>query len=135
MNNHLRLRYAWGALAAGVLIMSALPGRIWIGPVTLPYCPSRWVHFLVYVAVTSIPCAAWRTKSGVLCCLSVIAFSVVRVFFFAVAGSTANGLENVFSDLFGIAAGILLGLNLRVMGSSAGTVAGMKQNRRRTMTR
>ena len=77
MNNHLRLRSAWDVLAGGVLIMSALPGGSWLGQVTVPYCPNRWVHFLVYAAVASIPCAAWRTKRGVLCCLSVVGFSVV----------------------------------------------------------
>lgn len=119
MNNHLRLRSAWDVLAGGVLIMSALLGGSWLSQVTVPYCPNRWVHFLVYAAVTSIPCAAWRTKRGVLCSLSVIGFSVVCGFFLAVACRQENGLENVFSDLFGIAAGVLLGLNLRFMGGSA----------------
>ena len=119
MNNHLRLRSAWDVLAGGVLIMSALLGGSWLGQVIVPYCPNRWVHFLVYAAVTSIPCAAWRTKRGVLCSLSVIGFSVVCGFFLAIACRQENGLENVFSDLFGIAAGVLLGLNLRLMGGSA----------------
>jgi hypothetical protein len=119
MNNRLRLRSPWDVLAGGVLIMSVLLGGSWLGQVTAPYCPNRWIHFLVYAAVTSIPCAAWRTKRGVLCSLSVIGFSVVCGFFLAIAGRPENGLENVFSDLFGIAAGVLLGLNLRLMGGSA----------------
>lgn len=131
MNNHLRLRYVWAVLAAGVLFFSALSGASWLGQVTVPYCPSRWIHFLVYAAVTSIPCTAWCKKRSVLFCLSVVAFSAVCELLLAIAGRPARGLENAVSDFFGIAAGVLLGLNLRLSRSSAGMVSGMSQEKRR----
>lgn len=119
MNNRLRLCSPWDVLVGGVLIMSLLLGGSWLGQAIAPYCPSRWVDFLVYAAVTSIICSARRTKMGVLCSLSAIGCSAVCGFFLAIACRQQNGLENVFSDLFGIAAGVLLGWNLRLMGSSS----------------
>jgi len=40
--------------------------------------------------------------------------------------------ELIPSDLFGIAAGVLLGLNLRLMNSSAGAEAGLPEGQRRS---
>lgn len=132
MNNRLRLGFAWGVLAGAALFISVLPGGRWLGQVTAAYFPARWVHFLVYAAVTSIPCAAWRTKKIVLVGLSFIGLSVACDLLLTLAARPGRSLENVFSDLFGIAAGVLFGLNLRLSRNSAKTVAGMTQDKRRS---
>jgi uncharacterized membrane protein YccC len=134
VTNHLRLRFAWAVLAAGVLLLSVPPIGSWLSQVVAPYLTSRWLHFLAYAALTAIPCFAWRTKKGVLFSLSVVGLCVAFELSLTIANGPAVDLERVFSDCFGIAAGILLGVNLRLSRSSAGKVADMTQADRRPTT-
>ena len=119
MNKQRRLCYVWGVLACGVLFISALPGISRLGQITAPYVANHWVRFLVYAAVASIPCAAWRTRRCALCCLLAAGFSVVCGLVHAIASRPADAMENIVPDLFGVTAGVLLGLNLRFIRNSA----------------
>ena len=119
MFTDVRMRYLWCVLTGGMLWMSIFPSSISIFQGAAAYSLSRWVHFLVYVSVAAIPVVAWRRKSTVLLSLAIAilgsAFEFLRMYF---PGHTFQS-QNVFADLFGIAAGILLGLNIRMMRNSA----------------
>jgi hypothetical protein len=134
MNNQLRLRCAWGVLAGGILLISTLPGIGRLGQAIAPYCTNQWTHFLVYAALATIPCAACRVRRGILCCFLVVGLSVVCGVLHGITAGPAGISENILSDFFGIAAGVLLGMNLRVMSASAGAGAGMPQDRRQSTT-
>lgn len=131
MNNHLRSRYVWSVLAGGVLFLSALPDKSWLAQFITPYDTDHWVRFLAYAAIASIPCAVWRIRSCVLCCLLAGGFSVACGVLHTIAGGPVNAIERILPDIFGLAAGALLGLNIRLLRNSTRTVAGVAQERRR----
>lgn len=131
MNNHLRLRYAWVVLTGGVFIMSALPAGSWLGQVTAPYCTNPWLRFVAYAAIVSIPCAQGRIRSCLLSCLLAAGFSIACGVLHTDAGGPADAMGRILPDIFGLAAGALLGLNIRLLRSSARTVADVAPERRR----
>jgi len=132
MTTKLRFRLAWGALAFGILFMSLLPGRSGLYHILSAYYASDWTRFLVFAAAASVPCAAWRTRKRVLYALLVVVLSVVLEALRAIHTGPVVHPELIPSDLFGIAAGVLLGLNLRLMNSSAGAEAGLPEGQRRS---
>lgn len=133
MNNRLRLSCMWCVLAGGILLMSVLPGRNWFYQILAPYYANDWARFFVYAAAASIPCVAWHKKRRVLYCLAIISFGVVFEFLRATAGLGGQP-DVVFSDLFGIAAGILFGLNLRLMSVSLGADTRIAQSQHKPTT-
>jgi hypothetical protein len=113
--------YLWYALVAGIFSIAILPTSSTIYPLVAAFDANRWLHFLAYALVTVIPVALGRGQSRIL------------VSFFAVATCVAVELlrshipalphvDQAAADMFGVAAGILLGLNLRVMRHSARTM-------------
>ena len=117
MNNGPRLRATWAVLAVGALVISILGD----GNALIPSQPiNRWLHFLVCAAATAIPCAAWRTKKAVVFSLAIVACSVMGGIALAIGSWSVLRAESVVSDLFGIAAGVLLGVNLRLSRKALG---------------
>lgn len=115
----MRLRYLWCVLIGGIFFMSILPGNSSIYQVVATHGLNRWVHFLAYGAVASIPVAAWRRRGTILFSLFIVMLGTVLESLQAfVPGLTAR-TRILLADLFGVAAGILLGLNVRVMFNSA----------------
>lgn len=119
MANKLRSCYAWSVLVGGIMFMSLLPCRSWLYQVLSAYYASDWTRFLVYAAAASIPCAAWRTKRRMLYALLVVILSIVTEVLRAMASGPSVHPELIPADLLGMAAGVLLGLNLREMSASA----------------
>ena len=118
MINRLWLRCVWAALVVGALLIS------FFGNVLFTSAPAnRWLHFLVYAAVTSIPCAVWRTKSAVVFSLAIVGCSVMSGTGVAMWNWHGVRVESTVSDFFGIAAGVLLGLNLRLSRNASGKSA------------
>jgi hypothetical protein len=108
----------WCLLITGVFLFEVLPGPNWIYTSVAIYDKSRWLHFLVYLCVVAIPFAAWRNRTNVL--LSLIPPFVTYALEYVQSSVYGPHIRyrNLSADLFGIAAGILLGLNLRVLRSS-----------------
>jgi len=119
MLTKMRLRYLWYVLICGILLMSILPVSSSIYKVVVAYDANRWIHFLVYAAVASLPAAAWKRRSSKLLAMAIIGLCIaVEPLRTLIPGPIVRP-QNALADLFGVVAGILLALNLRRMRTSA----------------
>src|ERR1039457_6805215 len=114
-----RLLYFWCVLTVGVVLVSALPGSGWINSFLAPYDSNRWAHFLLYASVATIPVDALKRRSIILLSLIPAMTGVSFELWQPYIPGTMVRPQNPSADLFGIAAGILLGLNFRMMRNSA----------------
>ena len=119
MLTKMRLRYFWYVLIFGILLMSILPGSSSIYPVVAAYDTNRWIHFLVYATVASLPTVAWKRRMSLLLPMAVIGLCIALEPLRTLIPGPIVRPQNVLADLFGVVAGILLGLNLRRMRTSA----------------
>ena len=114
-----RLFSLWCVLAGGILLVSTLPGSTSIYQFIAPFDANRWIHFFAYASIAAIPVAGWRSKSNVLLSFILPILSIVLELVQShLPGSPVRG-QNVPADLFGMAAGILLGWNIRTIRNSA----------------
>jgi hypothetical protein len=114
-----RLVYLWCLFIGGIFLISILRGINWNYHSIAAYDSSRWAHFLAYVLVAAIPVAAWRYRRDVAFCLVPVMMSIALESLQAHIPGSVVRTQNISADLFGTAAGILLGLNIRVMRNSA----------------
>jgi putative effector of murein hydrolase len=109
------LRAFWCSLLGAVLILSNLPAEGWPYEGITYYASNHWFHFLLYAAIVAIPVTMWKRKYrfmlSLVAVLLVIALGSLQTF---IPGHR-NRSQNAMPDLFGVAAGVLLGLNLRMM--------------------
>ena len=113
MSNRNLLRAFWCSLLGAALILSNLPAEGWpYGAITY-YASNHWFHFLLYSAIVAIPVTIWKRKYrfmlSLVAVLLVIALGSLQTF---IPGH-GNRSQNAMPDLFGVAAGVLFGLNLR----------------------
>ena len=114
-----QLRYLWCVLTGGILLMSILPGSSSIYQAVAAYDANRWIHFLIYATVAAIPVVAWRHRTSVLFSLVIVALGIALELLHAHIPGLIGRPQNAFADMFGAGAGILLGLNIRMMRNSA----------------
>jgi len=114
-----QLFYPWCVLVAGILTISILPAGSWIYQFIAGYYSDRWVHFVAYASAATVPVAVGRYRKKILLSFVPVAVSIVFEAFRAGTLGPHMRTQNVPADLFGLAAGILLGLNIRVMRNSA----------------
>jgi VanZ family protein len=118
MNRNL-LRGIWFALLGSALVLSNLPTSGAPFDSIAILSTNHWFHFLLYAAIVAIPVTFWRRKYrfmlSLVTVLVVIALGSLQTF---IPGH-ANRSQNAMPDLFGVAAGVLLGLNLRMLRASA----------------
>jgi hypothetical protein len=113
-----RLVYLWSLLITGIYSIAILHNIRSIYHFVAAYDSNRWIHFLAYALVAAIPVAASRRKSIVLSSLVAAIAGIAFESFQAGIPWPIVSTQTVPADLFGVAAGILLGLNLRVMRDS-----------------
>jgi len=118
-----RLRFIWCVLAGGVLFFTLLPGSSWIYHAIAANDSNRWVHFLVYSAVAAIPVAACRRRTKLILALVISVLCISFELLQAYISRPIVRPQNALADLFGVAAGILLGSNIRMLYSSARRVS------------
>jgi putative effector of murein hydrolase len=108
------LRIVWCCLLCAALILSNLPGAGWPYESISQFSSNHWFHFLLYATIVAVPVTLWKRKYrfmlSLVAVLVVIALGSIQTF---VPGH-ANRSQNAMPDLFGVAAGALLGLNLRM---------------------
>jgi len=117
------VRAVWCFLLGAALILSNLPGTGRHYAMITEYASIHWFHFLLYAVIVAIPVTVWKRKYrfmlSLVTVLLVIALGSLQTF---IPGHQ-NRSQNAMPDLFGVAAGVLLGLNLRMLRSPQATSA------------
>jgi len=114
-----RTFYLWCVLMSGLILITVLPDSAALHNLVAGFDSNRWAHFISYTAVITIPVALWRRRIGVILSLLPVLLAMALEFLpIHVQGEMAH-TQSIPADLFGIAAGILLGLNIRAMRRSA----------------
>lgn len=107
--------YLWCILVCVILIDSLFHYvHIGTGWVHL-FRSSRWIYFLIYAAVVAVPVGIRQRGSGTLLSLAPIFAAIALDSLASDPLFVAVRPQIIPAELFGVAAGILLGLNLRVM--------------------
>lgn len=109
------LRYVWCGFVGGVIVLSAFPGRGWMHIATISFGSSRWGHFLVYLVIAVVPIIYWRLRVGILVCFAIAFLGFSTEMLRGLTPSLIGRPENALADIFGVTAGILLGINIRMM--------------------
>ena len=109
----------WCVLILAIIWIAVLPSDSLVHHLAVEYDSNRWLRFLAYAFIVAIPVSSWKTRTKIVIslipALMGMAFELWPVH---VAGHLGRP-ENVTPDLFGFAAGVLFGLNIRVMRKSA----------------
>jgi len=118
MLTNTRLRYLWCVLTGAILLMPILLENSLIYQTFVACDANRWVHFVVYATVAVIPVVAWWRRTSVLFSLAIVVLGIPIELLQAHMPGLIGRPQNVFADMFGFGAGILLGLNIRMMRTS-----------------
>ena len=114
--NHNRFIFPWCFLMCAAALIPAAQNVGSLNPYFAPLDSSRWIHFLVYAVVAAYPVSKWQNKQSI---YLVIAFQILSVLLEVLPTGTrflpVLRLQTIPADLFGLAAGILLGLNIKTM--------------------
>ncbi len=116
-----RITIVWCVLISGIFLISIVPAGSWIYQSVASFYSDRWIHFLTYASIAAIPVGTWKKRPGILLSFLPAIYCLVVEYVQGQAPGRIVTTHNVTADLFGIAAGILLGLNIRVMRSSTKT--------------
>jgi hypothetical protein len=119
VNSQSLLRYAWYVLVGGMLLICCLPARGWLYQFMVPYYESMWARFFVYTFATSIPFVVWLRRDYIVYSFGLVVLAAVFEILGVLAVGRGGHQVDVLAELYGIVAGILLGLNLRRMRASA----------------
>lgn len=105
----------WCVLILAIIWIAVLPSDNLIHHLAVEYDSNRWLRFLAYASIVAIPVSSWRTRTGIASSLIPALMGMVfELWPVHVAGHVGRP-ENITPDLFGLAAGVLFGLNIRVM--------------------
>jgi len=115
MSSRNLLRVVWCSMLGAALVFSNLPTKGSPYEEISVYSSNHWFHFILYAAIVAIPVTMWKRKYrfmlSLVAVLLVIALGSLQTF---IPGHF-NRSQNAMPDLFGVAAGVLLGLNLRMI--------------------
>jgi hypothetical protein len=85
----------------------------------IAYDSSHWIHFVIYALVAVIPVVAWRKRANIMFSLAMPVLGATSELLQALIPGIVGRSQYGIADLFGVAAGILLGANIRMTYSSA----------------
>ncbi|MGB7549858.1 MAG: hypothetical protein WBM14_19140 [Terracidiphilus sp.] len=103
---------SWCVLVGAIALAYLLPGDSLHKPPLNAYVDSGWAHFFVYLVAATLPLLAWKRRTGLAVSLGVAILSVVLQVLRGLNAGRAADFDGTVINLFGIAAGILLGLNI-----------------------
>jgi len=103
---------SWCVLIAAIAVASLFSGEIMHKPPLNAYIDSGWAHFFAYMAAAALPLLAWKRRTGIAISLGVAILSVVFQILRGLVAGRVFDFDATVINLFGIAAGILLGFNL-----------------------
>jgi VanZ family protein len=112
------MKLAFFTVSAGIVVLSVIPGYNGV-------IPDKWGHFLGYGMCASLALFAWeRRRSAMLAVALVAALGVLlELAHRYIPGRTVEPWD-VLANLMGIGAGLLLGMNLRLMLAPTKTASG-----------
>ena len=114
-NRHL---YFWYLLVGAIALLAIVPDNSSLYHTISDYDSNRWAHFLEYALIAAIPVGAWgRRTDAALSFIPIFLCIVIEALHVQFPGPVVR-TNNISADLFGAAAGILLGLNIRVIRNS-----------------
>jgi len=105
----------WCILICSIVWIAFLPVDSSIHRFAVQYDSNRWLRFLVYASISAIPVSSWRYRGTILASIAVPVLGMCIELWQAHAGQSVS----ISPDLFGVAAGILFGMNIRVMRKSS----------------
>jgi hypothetical protein len=114
-----RLFAVWCVLICAIVWIAFLPIDSSIHHFAVQYDSNRWLRFLVYASISAIPVSSWKHRATIVASLAVPGLGMcIELWQAHVQASTGRSIS-ITPDLFGVAAGVLFGLNIRVMRKSA----------------
>ena len=113
----LQLRLYWGLLTGMIVLVSLLPSPGMQKDLLSIHFDRYWFNFLTYVAVSNLPLLAWRRRTGLMLALGMAVLSVGLEALRGLVLDQSIDLNGMIVNLLGIAAGILLGLNILMIRS------------------
>lgn len=113
----LSLRLYWCLLVGAIVCVSLLPAPNIPRNLLWAYFDRYWAHFLVYAAVTIFPLLSWQRKTALVLSLGTAALSAILEMLHGAVTDHAVSIEGIVVNLLGVAAGVLLGLNILTLRS------------------
>jgi putative effector of murein hydrolase len=114
-----RFLFPWCMLVCALFLSSSLHSARSAYEYIAPYDSSRWIHFLVYAVVVALPVGTWHRRESVFLSFVPPILSIVLEALQAGFPLSLLRTQTIPADLFGLAAGILLGLNIRTIRNAA----------------
>jgi hypothetical protein len=109
------LRASWFSLIAAIALLSLLPRSSSLLPLLGPYLDRGWAHFLVYACAATLCMLAWKSRTAMFLVSGLFLLSVgLQLLHNFSIGIGADSFA-IIVNLFGTAAGVLLGLNLHTL--------------------
>lgn len=105
-------RLSWCVLIATIALAALFSGDVMHKPPLNAYIDSGWAHFFAYMAAAALPLLAWRRRTGLAISLGVAILSVLFQVLRGLMAGRVVDFDATVINLFGIAAGILLGFNI-----------------------
>jgi len=133
MGNRRWLLAIWGMTVAAIGLFLLVPSISLASENVKFFFKNDWVHFALFIFVVSVPCVLARSRKHLMWGIAVASVLAAAE---AVHGAfiEAKQVLDVFgADLFGIVAGILLGLNLRMLNSASVSAADRQQEDQHAM--
>ncbi len=110
-----RLRIAWYTLIGAILLASLWPRLGVHGSPLGEFIGHGWAHFLIYVAAAAIALLAWRSRTGLTLSFGLAILSIGLQLLRGIIAGYAADIRALVINLLGVAAGILLGLNILIL--------------------
>jgi VanZ family protein len=112
-----RLQQFWGLLV-GAIVLASLSPFLGIQTNTLDaYLNGHWIHFLAYAAVSFLPLLAWRRNIGVALSMGMAALGAGLEIVRSIVEVRSADVQYIVINTLGVAAGVLLGLNILTLRS------------------
>ncbi len=117
MRISLRIRLSWCALITIIAVASLLPrDRFYVYVLFFARgFGNSWAHFFAYMGASCLPLLAWRFRLAFVICFGVTILSVGLELLHALVSGDAFDFYNAVTNILGVAAGVLLGLNLLML--------------------
>jgi hypothetical protein len=107
-----RLQLLWFVLVTSVVLASLLPCVGVSINMFDSYLNGHWVHFLVYVALSSLPLLAWTRRTALALSAGTAVLGTALEMVRSSVEARSPDIQYIVINALGVAAGILLGLNI-----------------------